>query len=80
MCDCFKRITELVRKETGDPEASIPQVLIIYPKAEVRPAIQVTYHPRKKDGTLAKTTKTKDLLYSYCHFCGKKLGDDVSSE
>ena len=51
MCDCFKRITELVRKETGDPEASIPQVLIIYPKAEVRPAIQVTYHPRKKDGT-----------------------------
>lgn len=77
-CECFNRVKELVRKETGDPRASFNAIFVLNKKGKLvwKPGIEVFYHKKKKDGTFSKNLSKMDLSYGYCPFCGKKLEED----
>ena len=71
-CDCIVKAEKALKKETGDKEAYIKINCSFKNKIEMFIPIAVRYHQKKKDGTLGRWVN-KNMMGSYCPFCGKKI-------
>ena len=71
-CDCITTISEALRKDLEDDRASLDTVLTISSSVmDAYPALTVTYHPKKKDGSYGKEKKIS-IRPTFCPFCGQK--------
>lgn len=75
-CDCREKLVKELR-DNGFHQARLNGIYcFVDNKMQFKPAIEVVYHKKKKDGTLCKGESTIALSYPFCPFCGKKFEED----
>lgn len=75
-CDCRTKLEKELR-ENGYHLARLSGLFaFVGNQMQFKPAIEVVYYKKKKDGSLCKGESTISLSYPFCPFCGKKFEED----
>lgn len=75
-CDCLKKLTDVLREETGDNTAFVESSVMINSATgeqvlKFKP-VYAYYRKKKKDGTFTKKQLKTFYTINYCPICGRK--------